>query len=182
MMIFGLCSCASLRTSSMSMRWSSRPHIVGHGIEPFARHVDLHAVGEMPAGGEVQAEERVARIHQRQEHRGIGRRAGMRLHIGELAAEQFGDAIDRKLLGDIDELAAAVIALARIAFGIFVGQHRALRLEHGAADDVFRRDQFDLVALAAELVADHLRDFRIAFRERCREKRFRIKIASNGRC
>ena len=106
----------------------------------------------------------------------------MRLHIGELAAEQFGDAIDRKLLGDIDELAAAVIAPARIALGIFVGQHRALRFEHGAADDIFRRDQFDLVALASELVADHIRDFRIALRERRREKRFRIKAGRTVGC
>ena len=35
----------------------------------------------------------------------------MRLHIGEGAAEQFRHAVDRELLGDIDELAPAVIAL-----------------------------------------------------------------------
>jgi hypothetical protein len=39
-------------------------------------------------------------------------------------------ALDRERLDDVDELAAAVIALAWLAFGIFVGQHRALRLEH----------------------------------------------------
>ena len=70
-------------------------------------------------------------------------------------------ALDRELLGDIDELAAAVIAPARIAFGIFVGQHRALRLEHGARDDVLRGDQLDLVALAAELELDRAGDLRI---------------------
>ena len=48
-------------------------------------------------------------------------------------------------------LAAAVIAPARIALGIFVGEHRALRLEHGARDDVLRRDQLDLVLLALQL-------------------------------
>ena len=32
-----------------------------------------------------------------------------------------------------------------------VGQHRALRLQHGAGDDVLGGDQLDLVALAAEL-------------------------------
>ncbi len=96
----------------------------------------------------------------------------MRLHIGERAAEQAGDALDGEPLGHIDELAAAVIALARQAFGVFVGEHRALRLEHGAADDVFRRDQLDLVALAAELELDRLGDFGIGFGERGGEKPF----------
>ena len=124
----------------------------------------------MAAGGEIEAHEGVARLHQRHEHFGIGRGAGMRLHIGEGAAEQFGHTIDRKPLGDIDILAAAVIALTRQAFGIFVGQNRALRLEHGAADDVLGRDQLDFVALAAELKLDRLGDFRIALGDAGREE------------
>ena len=104
----------------------------------------------MPAGGEIEPHEGVAGLHQREEHLGVGRGAGMRLHIGELAAEQLGHPLDRQPLGDVDELAAAVIALARQAFGIFVGQHRALRFQHRARDDVLRGDQLDLVALAAE--------------------------------
>ena len=87
----------------------------------------------------------------------------MRLHIGKAAAEQSGHALNGQPLDDIDKLAAAVIALARQAFGIFVGQHRALRLEHGAADDVFRGDQLDFVALAGELQRDRIGDFMVAF-------------------
>ena len=68
------------------------------------------------------------------------------------AAEQLLRALDRQRLGDVDELAAAVVALARIALGILVGDHRALRLEHRAADDVLRRDQLDLVLLAAQFL------------------------------
>ena len=96
----------------------------------------------------------------------------MRLHIGEAAAEQFGHPLDREPFGDIDILAAAVIALARQALGIFVGQHRALRLQHGAADDVLRRDQLDLVALAAELALDDLGDLGIGLRHRGGEEFF----------
>jgi hypothetical protein len=36
----------------------------------------------------------------------------MRLHIGEAAAEQLGHPVDGKALGDVDELATAVIAPA----------------------------------------------------------------------
>ena len=55
---------------------------------------------------------------------------------------------------DVDVLAAAVVALAGIAFGILVGQHGAGCIEHGLRDDVLRRDQLDLMLLAAELLAE----------------------------
>ena len=44
-----------------------------------------------------------------------------------------------KRLGDVDILAAAVVAAAGIALGIFVGQHRALRVQHGAGRRCSRR-------------------------------------------
>src|SRR3546814_2852741 len=52
--------------------------------------------------------------------------------------------------------AAAIITLAGIAFGIFVGEDRALGLQHRRVDDVLRRDQFKLVPLAIELRGDSL--------------------------
>ena len=39
----------------------------------------------------------------------------MRLHVGVVGGEQFPGTIDGQLLGDVDELAAAVVALAGIA-------------------------------------------------------------------
>ena len=62
--------------------------------------------------------------------------------------------LDGEFLRPVRPFAAAIVAPARIALGIFVGQHRALRLQHGARDDVLRRDQFDPVALAGQLPAD----------------------------
>ncbi len=87
---------------------------------------------------------------------------GVRPDIGEGAAEQFRDALDGEPLGNIDELAAAVIALTGQTLGVFIGEHRAPRLQHGAADDVLGRDQLDLVALARKLKRDRFGDFRIA--------------------
>ena len=104
----------------------------------------------MAARREVEPHEHVAGLHQRQEHALIGLDAGIGLDVGELAGEQLAGALDRQPFRDVDELAAAVIAPAGIAFGVFVGQHRPLRLQHSARDDVFRGDQLDLVALAAE--------------------------------
>ena len=81
-------------------------------------------------------------------------RPGMRLHVGEAAAEEPLGAVDRQRLGDIDKFAPAVISAAGITFGIFVGQHRALRFEHRARDDVLAGDQLDLRLLALTLAVD----------------------------
>src|SRR5690606_23384362 len=51
--------------------------------------------------------------------------------------------------------------LARIAFGILVGQHRALGFQHSARDDVFRSDQLDLMLLTAQFLADGIGEFRV---------------------
>ena len=45
------------------------------GVEPFARHRRLGAVGEVAAGVEAHAEDGVAGLGQRQHHRAIGLRA-----------------------------------------------------------------------------------------------------------
>ena len=146
------------------------PHAVRDDREPAARHVDRRAVGQVAAGRQIEAHERVARLHQRHERGRVGGGAGMGLHVGEGAAEQFGDPVDRELLGDVDVLAAAVVALAGQSFGVLVGEHRALRFQHRAAHDVLRRDQLDLVALAAELAADHVGDLGIGVAQRGREQ------------
>ena len=125
----------------------------------------------MAAGGEVEAHEGVAGLQQRQEHRLVHLAAGVRLNVGKVSAEQFLGALDRQRLGDVDPFATAVVARARIAFGVFVGHHRALRLQHGAADDVFGRDQLDLVALPAELALDGGGDVRIGLGEGGGEER-----------
>ncbi len=71
------------------------------------------------------------------------------------------DAVDRELLDDVDVFAAAVIALAGIAFGVLVGQLRALRGHHGRARVVFRGDQLDVLFLAVVFLLDGVPDLRI---------------------
>ncbi len=67
----------------------------------------------------------------------------------------FG-AFDREHFDLIDVFAAAVVALRRIAFGVFVRQHRALRLQHSRACVIFRRDQLDVIFLALLLIGNRL--------------------------
>ena len=61
MMSFGRCSLREPRDLVDVDAMVVAAHAVGHRLEPFARHVDRRAMGEMPAGGEVEAQEGVAR-------------------------------------------------------------------------------------------------------------------------
>src|SRR5690606_34764336 len=97
-------------------------HLIGDGAEPLARLVGGRAVGQVAAAGQVHAQEGVARLQQREEDRlvGLGARVGLDVHIG--GAEQFLGALTGQVFGDVDELAAAIVATTRIALSVFVGQ------------------------------------------------------------
>ena len=83
MISFGLCSRGEPRDLVIVDELVVAAHAVGHDLEPLARHVDRRAVGQVPAGGEVEAHEGVAGLHQRQEHGLVHLAAGVRLHVGE---------------------------------------------------------------------------------------------------
>ena len=116
---------------------------------------------QMAARGKRHAENRLARFQQREKHRLVRLRASMRLNIRKTAAEKPRRALDREALGDIDEFAAAVIATSGIAFGVFVGERRALRSEHRLRDDVLTGDQLDLRLLTFNLAVDRRGEFGI---------------------
>jgi len=78
----------------------------------------------------------------------------VRLHVRVLRAEQLLRTVARKILDLVDDLAAAVVALAGIALGVLVRRHRADRLEHARPREVLRRHQLDLAALPVELAAE----------------------------
>ena len=85
----------------------------------------------------------------------------MRLNVGIIGAEQLLRAIDRQLLGHIDVFTTTVVALARIALGVLVGQHRALGFHDPRAGIVFGCDQFDVIFLARYFVHHGLRQYGI---------------------
>ena len=101
--------------------------------------------------GEREPHDRVAGREQRVVDGGVGLRAGVRLDVGVLGAEQLLGAIDRELLGDVHPLAAAVVATAGIALGVLVREHRALTFEHRARDEVLRGDHLQRVPLTLKL-------------------------------
>ena len=139
---------------------------VGDGVVELAREVELHAVGEVAAVREFEAEDRVAGLRDRGEDGGVGARAGVRLDVGVRGAEEALRPLDRERLGDVDELAAAVVAAAGVALRVLVREDGALRLQHGDRDEVLARDHLEVVALPAELLLEDGGDLRVDLAQR----------------
>ena len=132
---------------------------VGHDVEPFAAHVQRHAVRQVTAFGQAHAHDGVAGLEKSEEHGLVGGGAAMRLHVGGFGAKNLLDAVDGELLGHVNVLAATVVAAAGVAFGVFVGELRALRGHDGGRGVVFAGDQLDVMLLAGVFSLDGSEDF-----------------------
>ncbi len=130
----------------------------------------------MSPGRKRLAQKGIAWLQQRQHHGLIGLCAGMRLDIGEFAAEKLLRPVDGDFLRHIDEFAPAIIAPAGIALGIFVGQYAALGFENRARDDILRCNQLDLRLLAQGFRVDRLGNRRIGLVQR-RQKKITFQVA-----
>ena len=78
-----------------------------------------------------------------------------------LGAEEREGALARKLLHLVDDLAAAVVPLPRVALRVLVRRRRPDRLEHRGPREVLGRDQLDLAALPLELAPECVGDLGI---------------------
>jgi hypothetical protein len=87
----------------------------------------------------------------------------VRLDAHVLAPEDLFRAIDGQPFDGVDILAAAVPAFPGITFRILVRQDTALRFHDGAAGEIFRGDQLDVLALAILFRDDCLENFRVHF-------------------
>ena len=133
----------------------------------------------MPAVIEPEREHRVAGLHRREVDGHVGLGAGVRLDVRMLRPEQRLRTVDRELLDLVDDLAAAVVALAGISLRVLVRGHAPGRLEHRRPGEVLRGDQLDLAALTGELAAEQRRDLRIDTGEPGRAQR-REGLRSDG--
>ena len=111
----------------------------------------MQTVGQVPALVELHAHDRVAVVQQAEHDRGIGRAAGVALHVDVLGAEEFLRPPAGQVLDLVDVLLPAVVPLARVSFGVLVGQDGPHGFQDGRRDVVLRRDEFDPVPLAFAL-------------------------------
>ena len=136
-------------------------HAIGDEVVVLARHIHRRAVGQVAALGQVHPHDGVAQVQQGEVDRQVGLRARVGLHVGVLCAEQLAGPADGDVLHLVHIGAAAVIALARQALGVLVGQHAAHGGHHGRGDDVLTGDQLDVLALAGQLPAHGGAHFRV---------------------
>ncbi len=139
--------------------------LVADDAVELAGEVELVAVGEVSAVGEVEAEDGVAGIDDGHVGGGVGLRAGGWLHVGVFGVEELLGAVAGEVLDDIGELAAAVVALAGVAFGVLVGEDGSGGLEYGAGDEVLGGDHLEALVLAEDLVFNLGGDFGVGSSE-----------------
>ena len=83
------------------------------------------------------------------------------MNVDVICVKQAFGAGSGEVFYDVGELAAAVVALAGVAFCVFVGEDGACGFQDGAADEVFRGDHFQAFVLALDFVMDLSGDLRV---------------------
>ena len=121
---------------------------VGDEVVEASAEVHRRPMGEVPALVEAHPHHLVARVQQREEGGHVGVGARVRLHVGVVGTEQLAQAVAGERLGVVDHRVAAVVALARVALRVLVGEDGALGREHRGRHEVLRRDQLHRGVLA----------------------------------
>ena len=107
-----------------------RRNAVGNDREMLAGEVDGAAVGEVATVVEIHRENRVAPLEYGFIDRRVRLGSRVRLNVRMVRTKERLRTLDREGLDLIDLLAAAVVASARIALGVFVREHRPDGFEH----------------------------------------------------
>ena len=153
------------------------PNAVLDRVEPFAGLVGPCAVCEMSTGIKAHAQNGVPRLQQRGEDALVRLTARVGLNIRETATEELLRPIYCKVLGNVHELAPAIVPAAGVAFRILVCHDAALCFHDSRRDDVFAGNQFDLVALATKFLTHSGGKFRVAG---CKAFREEAVVAMRG--
>ena len=107
---------------------------------------------------EVKPHEGVARLEASQENGHVGLCAGVRLHVGPFRTEELLHAVNGNLFALVNDLAAAIVALARKTFGIFVGHYGTHGFHHLRAHEIFRSNQLDAFGLAIAFLLNQIKN------------------------
>jgi len=122
-------------------------------------------VGQVAARRQVEAHHAVVRVEQRGVDGKVGGRARVGLHVdaplGLVQTEGGERAVAAQVLDLVDDLVAAVVARARHALRVLVGEARAEALHHRLGGEVLRGDQLDAQHLALLLLDQQPVDLRV---------------------
>ena len=127
----------------------------------LAREVQVHAVGEVATVRQTHGDDGVARLQGGEIDRHVGAGACMGLHVGRLGAEELAGPLDGQKFDLIDRFATTVVALAGVAFGVFVGEDTALCRQDGRRGVVLAGDHLEAGLLAFALGQDRFPNRRV---------------------
>jgi hypothetical protein len=117
----------------------------------------------MAAVGEVHPENRISVLTGCQKDGHIGLASGVGLDVGVLGPEEFTGTCDGGPFDDVCEFASPIVAAARVALGILVGEDGTGGFENGLGDEVLRGDQLEPFVLAVRLLTNGFVDEGIDF-------------------
>ncbi len=98
---------------------------------------------------QVHAQHRVAGLDKRKINRHVGLRTRVRLYVGVLRAEELFRPLNGQVFHLVHALAAAIVALAGITLGVFIGENRSHGRHNSRRDQILRGDQFNISSLTA---------------------------------
>src|ERR1700722_7588086 len=81
-------------------------------------------------------------------------------------AEELFGSVPCQVLNYVGKLTSAVIALARTALPVLVGEDLSNRLQHRLADEIFRGNHFQAFVLASDFMVNSSGDLWIGLGER----------------
>ncbi len=136
-------------------------HVVPDELVENAGAVQGVAVGEVAAVGQVQAQDGVARLQDREVDSHVGLGAAVRLDVGVLGPEELLGAGAGEVLDAVDVDATAVVPAAGVALGVLVGEVAPHGLHHGPGCVVLGSDELQMVALALDFKLQGLEDGRV---------------------
>ena len=115
----------------------------------------------MSTGIQAHAHDFISGITDCHGNRHIGLGTGVGLHINILTAKKLLSTLNGNAFHHIHFATSAIIAFSRITFCIFVGQNRSHSQHSCRGNNVFRRNQFDIVLLSFILLPNPLTNLRI---------------------
>jgi hypothetical protein len=127
-------------------------------VEETTGEADRCAVGQVAAVGKIHAHDRVPRFQEGEVDPHVRLGARMGLDIGILRPEEGLGPVDGQRFGHVDTFASAVIPFVGVPLGVLVGQNAPLDGHDRRVGDILRGDHLQGVALAGQLIPDHLGD------------------------
>ena len=112
----------------------------------------------MTALVETHAQHSFPGLEEREVHTHVGLGPGVGLDIGVLRPEELLGPIDGQLLHLVDHRTALVVAPARVALGVLVGEDRTRGGHHRGRGEVLRGDEVDVGVLPFDVFADEAGD------------------------